>query len=285
MRRHRRTVVDDVTLGLAEINRQTAETLQDAANMIATDILARLKTRVIVASKRKPRAIQDQVRAAVASIRVDRSVFAAVNVDEAEFVSNAWSEYEVQAAKILERARNRKGKLVRAAAEELELDDDEIPVLPSEDQERSAIVTLVANLVGWTLGAIAAGRADTGIDELGERDISRVIPAAPFREALSIASLSPAADVGVGIGQTVDIDLVSWLAGIDRQQVGFTWVWGFYGTPAKPFAPHEELSGVVVAGLDDERLVNVDEFPAAPFYVPGDHIGCLCELVPVIPGE
>ncbi len=59
------------------------------------------------------------------------------------------------------------------------------------------------------------------------------------------------------------------------------WVYG----PAyrqHPFEPHQSLDGITFRNFDDEVLANTDSFPEVPFYIPGDHAGCICDVSPVI---
>lgn len=50
----------------------------------------------------------------------------------------------------------------------------------------------------------------------------------------------------------------------------FTWIHGFYGAPLKPFIPHLEMDG---------QTFTESEFGSLSVE-PGDHVGCLCEVVP-----
>lgn len=61
----------------------------------------------------------------------------------------------------------------------------------------------------------------------------------------------------------------------------YEWVYG----PAyrqRPFEPHLALDGLQFRNFDDPSLANTDSFPEAPFYMPGDHAGCVCDFTPVI---
>lgn len=50
-----------------------------------------------------------------------------------------------------------------------------------------------------------------------------------------------------------------------------------HGTPAQPFAPHEDLDGVTWTAENElEVLDNPNDFPHSVSYFPGDHDGCTC---------
>lgn len=50
-----------------------------------------------------------------------------------------------------------------------------------------------------------------------------------------------------------------------------------HGTPAQPFAPHEELDGITWTAENElEVLNNPNDFPRSVSYFPGDHDGCTC---------
>jgi hypothetical protein len=73
----------------------------------------------------------------------------------------------------------------------------------------------------------------------------------------------------------------------------YVWVHAFYGEPQRRFEPHYRLDGERFTGgptedgrspvEEDDRLVNDTDWPEQPYYFPGDHLGCTCELVAQVP--
>ena len=61
---------------------------------------------------------------------------------------------------------------------------------------------------------------------------------------------------------------------------GWEWTWG--PGARSDFPPHKELDGVQFATFDDPVLTNTSGFPDVPFYMPGDHAGCVCDVTPII---
>ena len=62
---------------------------------------------------------------------------------------------------------------------------------------------------------------------------------------------------------------------------GYEWVYG--GFPrSHPFEPHQDLDGLTFENFDDPALENTSGFPATSHYLPGDHAGCVCDVMPVL---
>lgn len=69
----------------------------------------------------------------------------------------------------------------------------------------------------------------------------------------------------------------------DGQIAGYRWIHSYFGAPRHPFVPHLELDGMVIAALDDERLVPDARgaWMRVTNYYAGDHLFCRCACVPV----
>lgn len=67
---------------------------------------------------------------------------------------------------------------------------------------------------------------------------------------------------------------------------GYEWDYG-RAQRKRPFEPHRELDGVQFVNFDDAVLANTGGWPEFPYYMPGDHDGCLCDVIPIVlsPGE
>ena len=80
---------------------------------------------------------------------------------------------------------------------------------------------------------------------------------------------------GVATGSTIGGMLTT--AGAVTNE--YEWV---HGPSGKPFEPHEELDGVEFSSFTDPALANPDpSFPKNNYFLPGDHIGCLCDVTPL----
>lgn len=82
---------------------------------------------------------------------------------------------------------------------------------------------------------------------------------------------------GIGTGPVMQRAMDAEGLGIE----GYRWEYG----PAarqRPFEPHRALDGVEFENFDDPMLAVRGSFPETGFYMPGDHAGCICDVVPVI---
>jgi hypothetical protein len=79
---------------------------------------------------------------------------------------------------------------------------------------------------------------------------------------------------GVGTGATVS-DL---LTQGGAAKTNYEWV---HGPSLKPFEPHLELDGLEFTSFTDDALANTTDFPANQYFLPGDHVGCMCDYTPM----
>lgn len=139
----------------------------------------------------------------------------------------------------------------------------------------------------------------TGVPQpLGEFDPNSKVPTGMLRQALAIAGGSPlqlqSADAaqgsymgeawtsvgdrlpgGIGAGERILGALHD--GGVEVH--AYRWVYG----PAlrgRPFPPHLELDGVVFESFSDSQLAVQGGFPPRAYYLPGDHVGCVCDVEP-----
>lgn len=82
---------------------------------------------------------------------------------------------------------------------------------------------------------------------------------------------------GVGTGELVRGVLRDHGAGVE----GYEWDYGPAYRKA-PFEPHVQLHGLRFVNFDDPALANREGFPPFPYYMPGDHAGCMCDATPII---
>jgi hypothetical protein len=133
--------------------------------------------------------------------------------------------------------------------------------------------------------AMVAAPLERDAATLGEFDATITVPAGIVRDALSIAGgqtvpneSDPGTLGGVASGPIVEDALGE--AGLRIEE--FEWLYGDAATRTKPFEPHLALDGVMFSGFDDPQLANPDSFPPGPFFYPGDHAYCQCEIAPRI---
>lgn len=62
------------------------------------------------------------------------------------------------------------------------------------------------------------------------------------------------------------------------------WQWVHHHVPPYDFPPHLALDGVTFDETNWPEILAADpgEYPSTDYYVPGDHEGCLCEIINVI---
>lgn len=267
---------------LAELDRQAVETLRVAAAIVVNDVLARLGTKIRVTASRKNRDLRERIVTAVKTRTVTPEVLGLVGVDAQQYLVDAFATFERKAQEVFARLDDRKARLARRYAARYGRDiADEAEAL-REDRTRQAGLVLSGRLREWTFGLLGAGLTVEAIT--GEMAKERMVPPSALREALHIASLANPDRIGPdstsGAIPGRNSDLLRGALG-EQIQVRLEWVWGFYGEPARPFPPHENLNGTVVDGPEDELLANPDTFPDSDFYSPRDHEGCLCELIEV----
>ena len=265
-----------VQRALRDVDRQLAHALVLAGAVVATDALARLNVRVKVAAQRKPEATKRMVAAAVRDQQVTGAVTAAVGLDAEEFLDTAFRTLEAQSADEFRRATNKKLRIIREAAKRLQVPESDL-ALPVQDEERSkhAAVVWRERLRSFVLG-VAGGTIllEHKAGQPGEVS-DRLLPTGIVREVIGLnGGLSESGDLLTGLADNADIPIT----------VVSTWVYGFYGQPKVSFEPHTELDGVEVTGPEDPALLNGNDWPDVPFYAPGDHVGCQCELVPIVGG-
>ncbi len=152
--------------------------------------------------------------------------------------------------------------------------------------------------LGRNMIDLAAARlySPTGGLVQGEGDPSALVPMSLVRGALGTAGgdnpqggVSPGeatapltSDLGGGpvAGVAAGPDMMEAVQGAGGGVDGYTWDYG--GAVRTPFPPHMDLDGVEFVAFDDPVLENQEGFPDLPYYMPGDHEGCVCDVVPTI---
>lgn len=92
------------------------------------------------------------------------------------------------------------------------------------------------------------------------------------------ARVSDAVVRELGPGEGLLLDSQSITSAAKGEQIAFQWVHGWFGEPASPYPPHQDLDGVIIASAFDSE--------AELGFQPSDHDGCTCALIPeVIEGQ
>jgi len=144
----------------------------------------------------------------------------------------------------------------------------------------------------------------TGIphDPLGEFDPTSRVPTGLLRQALAIAGgsplqvlhgeqpagtpqhlgeawISPGTEVPGGVAAGPRILGAMRDAGVEVH--AYRWVYG-PALRAHPFLPHLALDGLTFESFTSDQLQVVGGFPPRSHYLPGDHVGCVCDVEPLL---
>lgn len=141
------------------------------------------------------------------------------------------------------------------------------------------------------IGAEALYGLDTA-PERGEWDDATLLPFGVVRQAVAIAggadevqnvtAAAPFASVtatALGVATGLLMGRAYSDAGVSTE--AWTWDYGPYRR-SRSFDPHRDLDGYVFSDFTDDVLANHDTWPPEPFYLPGDHDGCRCDVTPVM---
>lgn len=151
----------------------------------------------------------------------------------------------------------------------------------------------------WFLAALGALLADRIFDPspeapaVGEHDITLTVPTGLVRAAIARAGGAAVSDPTTGVGAVLADGGTRPAGGVGageliQQQLrdfgasvrAYRWVYG--PSLRSTFLPHAQLDGTLFTSYDDPRLTNGAGFPPFPFYLPGDHYGCRCDVELVI---
>lgn len=126
----------------------------------------------------------------------------------------------------------------------------------------------------------------------GEWDGITVVPYRVVREAVSraggltdhqaataAATITAASSTALGIASGWLLNRQFEEAGVARE--AYEWDYGPYRRTSG-FPPHVALDGTVFDAFDEQALANAGSFPPEPYFIPGDHPGCRCDVTPVM---
>lgn len=168
----------------------------------------------------------------------------------------------------------------RALKQRFRMSDAELDQLEARqaDERRDAVAWFMS-----ALGSLVLDRLfdpTPGAPDLGEADVSTSVPADLIRELMTRAGGGATPDGVPDGGVATGLDVLQIWRDNGLKVTGWEWV---YGDPPRPFPGHEQLAGVQVPTLRDERLAVLadDAWLGVEFYRPGDHVGCQCSLIPI----
>lgn len=275
---------DDGSLGrsLLEIDRDLRARIHGAAEAAMERALERAGGKL--KSKRSVVAVVGSAcRATHVAAQLGPALVANAGYDTRSLLDGAWTVLERQFKEWCLTAANEAVALIEGAT--VAFTDAE------KDEHRRllrAAVETAWEFLATELDVLAAARL---YDPEGDGDIPIFgrIPTGVIREALTIAGgdagiytviaagvpSKPAGGVATG---KLSNDLAE-SNGISTPK--YRWVYG----PAHrdhEFHPHRELNGKTFTNFNDSVLRNSNSFPAASYYYPGDHIGCSCDVEPIM---
>lgn len=180
---------------------------------------------------------------------------------------------------------------------------DLIPDLPDEERDLRAreLADHARDAWAWLRNALIERAKDLLYDpdpsppEQGEWDEIAVVPYDLVREAVARAGglaqaqvvtadggdaiLDAATSTAVGIATGMLAERMLRDSGVQTE--GWEWDYGPYHR-SQGFEPHVALDGTVFESFEDDALLNLDGWPPEPYYSPGDHPGCRCDVTPVM---
>lgn len=276
---------------LAGMDRELRRALQVAAEGYLRRALERIgmTLRRKVQGNREVRAVVASVPAMRVASHLGREVVAALGYDEQAVLDEAFEDLAPQFDEWVLGAQEGGLRLVPDLSDaEREAARDRMAADRAEAWQwfRSALIDL---------GAERIYDPNPEPPAEGEFTASAFVPFGIVREAVARAggamgehagTIQAAARRGIPTTHRALGAATGWLlrALFAKKQVvveGYEWEYGAFPR-TNPFEPHEMLDGEFVTDFDDERLANSDSFPPEPYYAPGDHDGCICDLVPVM---
>lgn len=261
-------------------------------------------TKVNVRARKLTKAQRAAVAGELDAHRITPAVLAAIATTDDELLGQMFEDAGDEIADLFAERQDARRKALLAAflAAGLTLADLDREWRIAESQRTDEL----RQFVGLAMFNEARSRLQSGatgpqLYQQGELPFDTAVPGAIVNAVVAIAdgeTLTPTSGLGPEITDTGQVDSPFAAGGNPIDTVGdelvdgivqsfveggavksYTW---FTGDPARPFDPHQELSGItftrdefyVVCGKDPS------EFPYGnEAYFPGDHAGCQCELV------
>lgn len=210
---------------------------------------------------------------------------------EALLLLAAWEDLTARFEAMTARAQT----ATLAELEALGVDPTDLAVLEerqTEDRARAGTTLATA------MGALAVARLYDPNPTLpagtaGELDPSTIVPPGVARSALATAGgaqgteaaggaiVSPVTDAPAG-GVSAGPSTMTALGSAGIRPLGYRWSYGDPSARGSVFEPHLALDQLTFTGWADPVLANTGSWPYNPFYFPGDHKGCECDVYPIL---
>jgi hypothetical protein len=248
------------------------------------------------------RAAAEGVDAFFVAQRIGRPMLAAAGITDEELLAGAFSDLRAQVGTWLDGAYGRALAAVAAVAG---------PVAPGAQAQLDANHVLnVAHALDWletNLTTLAATRLydPTGGARLaqGEHDPTVLVPMGLVRAVVAVAGGAKPKGGTMVAGAWVDVGASGAVTDGDGNPVGGVatgpdvmgavaqaggsvegWQWDYGAGERAEFQPHLDLSDTVVPSTEDPQWANNAGWPDGSFYFPGDHDGCVCDIIPILTG-
>ncbi len=305
---------------LARARRDTAQRLLAGAEVALAEALRLAGVRAVSKARNKSRTTAAAISEAWKARQPIGSHLAALGMTEDQLLSGAFTSYEEQAAEWLRALREQERSAIQAAGFD---PDVAVPGPESgNDPDLAAAGFLSAALLALARQRIMQGGDPTSLAVPGEVSgtVPAQLAAQALRVAQGTATVQRATSPDVlptvhsfptgraAVQDYLTAEIRDRLAATLRDEATITddpeararledaiaeastttteyvWTWGFYGQPSRPFEPHERLDGYITVDPEgDPNLYNDEGWPEGNLYQPGDHLGCTCEWVALLP--
>lgn len=290
---------------LSAVDRELRGRITGALDQALRTALDRAGNRIKSRVQRASGGATDTARAAVEGVPANRvaatlgqPVVAAAGISDDELMNGSFESVLDDTARWMTAAADRvEAILVRAAGRP-------IPEVEARTREL-AVAQHISDAREWlqeNLQAFAIERLyqpTAGSPPEGEHDDTILIPIGLVRAAICVAGggkpdggsivagawaslTGPLTDMGGnpvgGIGTGSDASDIIGAFGAQRE----AWRWEYGGAARNPFQPHLDLDQSIVSSTSDKAWANADPFPLSTQYFPGDHVGCNCDLSPIL---
>jgi hypothetical protein len=249
------------------------------AKVALAQALRHAGVKVSVRARKRPAAVRAAVGACLEAGLGLGEHLAAVGITESEMLDGAFDSYGESAHLTLAQAAKRRAAILASEGYDPSIDTvSDVTIGAGVGFLVAALVAVARNTlmdgalptpaVGEVSGAVSPGIIGNAM-RLTEGAASMVGAASPD----DVPTLIPEPDAP-SVADAIAAD-----AGVP---VDYTWVWGYYADPWRPFEPHEDLGASEFTTSDpwtDPDLASDVEWTEGDLYHPGDHDGCSCEWV------
>jgi hypothetical protein len=265
---------------VGRLDRSMFDRLEAAASASMARALERSGARLRSKLSRNPdfKTVLSTTKNEALALAVGRQTMELNGISEEDLVDSDFAELEAVFVALALAAHKRvRTELQRRYG----LDQVEAEAMEAKQREDVAAgaAALTAGMTAAALAAIYSPKPTA--PSVGEFDPTSRVPPSLIRDTMQTAGgTTPATATPQPTGLTAGGETTRTFAGlVGLQQVGFVWNYG--DELRQTFEPHFELDGEQFGGWEDAALTNNEDWPAEPFFFPGDHDGCRCNAVPI----